>query len=588
MRKPLVSVILHSEHDVVTARQRARDTAALLGFDGQDQTRIATAVSEIARNAVTYAQRGRAEFGVEEGDGRPCLAVAVTDEGPGIADLRSVLEGRYHSLTGMGQGILGARRLMDDFEIQSSAEGTRVVLRKFIPRGVEVPSPEKLARIAEAASRTPRDLLDELRHENQELLHAMEELRRRQEEMNRLNTELEETNRGVVALYAELDERAEQLKRADQVKSRFLRHVSHEFRTPLTSIVGLTRFLLSQSDGPLAPEQQKQVMFVRKSAESLLELVNDLLDLARVEAGKTDVRPAPLHVASLFGTLRGMMRPLLWNDAVSLVFEEPPDIPPLITDESKLAQVLRNFISNALKFTERGEVRVSVRLSEDGRKATFAVSDTGIGIAPENLERIFHEFVQLDNPIQKRVKGTGLGLPLAKKLAELLGGSVTVESRLGQGSTFFLTVPAALQAAGSAPTNKVLIIDDEEVSRYLLRQSLALPAGQVVEAGSGEEGLWRARQELPRVILLDLRMPGMTGFDVLRQLKEDQATAAIPVIIVTSRSVTVEERSFLGQNADGILSKDFLRGPDAGESIRRALKTAGVQLESEPAEAGKP
>ena len=587
MTKPLVSVILHSEHDVVTARQRARDTAALLGFDGQDQTRIATAVSEIARNAVTYARRGRAEFGLEENDGRPSLEVIIADEGPGIADLQSVLDGRYHSPTGMGLGILGARRLMDDFEIQSSAAGTRVLLRKYVPRGAEEPSPDKLARIAEAARRTPRDLLDELRLENQELLHAMEELRRRQEELNRLNTELEETNRGVVALYAELDERAEQLKRADQIKSRFLRHVSHEFRTPLTSIVGLTRFLLSQSDGPLAPEQQKQVTFVRKSAESLLELVNDLLDLARVEAGKTEVRPSRVQVGNLFGTLRGMMKPLLGNDAVSLVFEEPAGIPPLVTDESKLAQILRNFVSNALKFTECGEVRVSARMSEDGGNVIFAVSDTGIGIAPENLERIFLEFEQLENPIQKRVRGTGLGLSLAKKLAELLGGSVTVESTLGRGSTFYAAIPAAVQAAGSRLTNTVLIIDDEEVSRYLLRQSLALPAGQVVEAASGEEGVRRARHELPRAILLDLRMPGMTGFDVLKQLKADEATAAIPVVIVTSRSMTVEERSFLDQNADGILSKDFLTRPDAGEVIRQALSAAGVQLESEPAEAGK-
>jgi CheY-like chemotaxis protein len=306
-----------------------------------------------------------------------------------------------------------------------------------------------------------------------------------------------------------------------------------------------------------------------------------------VEAGKTEVRPVRLQVANLFGTLRGMMKPLLVNDAVNLIFEEPRGIPPLITDESKLAQILRNFVSNALKFTERGEVRVSARLSEDGTNIIFAVCDTGIGIAAEDLERIFHEFEQLDNPIQKRVRGTGLGLPLAKKLAELLGGRVTVESMPGRGSTFYATIPAVVQTPGSTLTNKVLIIDDEEVSRYLLRQSLALPAFQVIEASGGEEGLRRARQELPRAILLDLRMPGMTGFEVLKQLKADQGTAAIPVIIVTSRSMTVEERSFLDQNADGILSKDFLTGPDAGEVIRRVLLAAGVQLESEPAEAGK-
>ena len=190
-------------------------------------------------------------------------------------------------------------------------------------------------------------------------MRTLDELRQRQEELARLNRELEDTNRGVVALYAELDERADHLRRADEVKTRFLSNMTHEFRTPLNSILALTRLLLDRVDGELTPEQERQVYFIRKSAENLSELVNDLLDLAKVEAGKIVVRPAEFEVRNLFGALRGMLRPLLLNTSVNLVFEEPDGIPPLHTDEGKVSQILRNFISNALKFTEQGEVRVS-------------------------------------------------------------------------------------------------------------------------------------------------------------------------------------------------------------------------------------
>jgi signal transduction histidine kinase len=160
-------------------------------------------------------------------------------------------------------------------------------------------------------------------------------------------------------------------------------------------------------------------------------------------------------VATLFSTLRGMLRPLLCNDAVELIFDEPVDIPPLITDEGKVSQILRNLLSNALKFIERGEVRVSVAHLPDEQAVRFAVADTGIGIAPEDQERIFEEFIQLENPLQKRVKGTGLGLPLCRKLATLLGGRIAVDSALGVGSTFSVILPLHYQPLTEAPAETV-------------------------------------------------------------------------------------------------------------------------------------
>jgi signal transduction histidine kinase len=227
--------------------------------------------------------------------------------------------------------------------------------------------------------------------------------------LGRVNTELEDTNRGVLALYAELDERAERLRRADETKSRFLSHMSHEFRTPLTSIMALSRLLMDESDGTLNTEQHKQVHFIRKSAETLLEMVNDLLDLAKVEAGKSVVRPVRFQVTNLFGALRGVLRPLQINEAVQLVFDEAAGLPVMYTDESKVAQILRNFISNALKFTERGEVHVSAAQGGSEKWVTFTVRDTGIGINSKDLPLIFQEFTQIDSPIQGKYKGTGLG-----------------------------------------------------------------------------------------------------------------------------------------------------------------------------------
>ena len=270
-----------------------------------------------------------------------------------------------------------------------------------------------------------------------------EELERLRRENELLRAELEETNQGVLALYAELDMQAEQLKQASDLKSRFLSYMSHEFRTPLGSIRSITRMLSDEMDGPLSTEQHKQITFISGAAMELSEMVDDLLDLAKIEAGRITISPAWFDMFDLFSALRGMFRPIVDGESVDLIFEEPKNIPRLYTDDKKLAQILRNFISNALKFTVQGEVRVSAR-PEGERHVRFAVTDTGIGI-PENLHRnLFEDFVQIDSPLQKRLRGTGLGLSLCKRFAELLGGRVGVESTPGVGSTFFVIIPLAV------------------------------------------------------------------------------------------------------------------------------------------------
>jgi signal transduction histidine kinase/CheY-like chemotaxis protein len=698
----------------VLARQRARQLGGLLGLDRQDQTRVATAVSEMARNAVKYAGAGRVEFSLR-GDPPTALEVRVSDKGPGIAELQSVLDGRYQSRTGMGLGIVGARRLMDAFEIRSSAAGTEVVLVKQLARRGGSEPGERVARlVAELARQQPIDPIEEVQQQNQELLGTLEELRRQREELAQANRELEATNRGVVALYAELDERADDLQRANEIKTRFLSNMTHEFRTPLNSILSLARLLLDRLDGELTPEQEKQVRFIQGSAENLGELVSDLLDLSKVAAGKIVIRPAEFRVGELFGTLRGMLRPLLSRGGpVELVFEAPPDLPPMHTDESKVAQILRNFISNALKYTERGEVRVSARAGAGGT-VVFSVSDTGIGIAAQDQERIFEEYSQVEHPLQQSVRGTGLGLPLSRRLAALLGGSVGVRSEPGRGSTFHALIPARfdgptelplvpevsrrldptrlpvlvvdenrealfayekclrgtsyqvlpartlaeardwlrslrpvavvlditlegecawdflaqLRGQGGGPEvpvivvtladdepralalgaaafhvkpverewlvgrlaelaarpeqDRLLVIDDDEVSRYLLRGLLSETRFGVIEAQGAREGLRLALEAQPRAIVLDLVMPEADGFAVLESLKADPRTREIPVVVHTSKSLGEADLERL-QAAAAIVAKQSASREEALASLRSALVQAGVATTRETA-----
>ncbi|MDQ6629178.1 MAG: ATP-binding protein [Pseudomonadota bacterium] len=443
MTTRIVSVAIKAEFDVVASRQRARQIAALCGFTAQDQVRIATAVSELARNAFQYASGGKVDFLIDADPSPQVLLINVSDDGPGIRNLAQIVEGAYRSTTGMGLGILGAHRLMDQCDITTSAaHGTRIALKKFLPREARRLSAGDVGEMGSQLIALPSDVaLSEVQQQNQELLVTLSELKTRQDELLRLTRELEDTNRGVVALYAELDQKAEALRRADRTKSRFLASVSHELRTPLSSIRALSKLLLDRADGELSIEQEKQVGYIRTGAESLAVLVNDLLDLAKIEAGKVDVTPVQFQVGDMFSSLRGMMRPLLLSDAVSLVFETETGLGPMLTDEPKLSQILRNFISNALKYTQEGQVTVSAALLADQATVRFSVSDTGLGIAPEHQESIFEEFSQIENRLQHRSKGTGLGLPLCRKLAALLGGDVGVQSAAGKGSTFWATIP---------------------------------------------------------------------------------------------------------------------------------------------------
>lgn len=569
MSLKLFSIDIRLENDVVLARQKARTIAAALKFDPQDQTRIATAVSEIARNTFQYGGGGRAEFSIQD-DPEKMLLIALRDQGRGISNLDEIMGGKYVSQTGMGLGLVGAKRLMDHFNIETnSRQGTTVWLGKKVPRRFSRFKAGELDKVLSSIERASQDPYEELKQQNQELLNTLQELRVRQEELANLNRELDETNRGVVALYAELNDKADFLQRASELKSHFLSNMSHEFRTPLNSITALSQILLDRLDGDLTVEQEKQVKFIRGSAQDLTDLVNDLLDLAKVEAGKESIRASNFTVDGVFAALRGMLRPLLsQNSSVNLVFEEPVDIPELHTDEAKLSQILRNFISNALKFTERGEVRVSVSLGHD-ETVVFAVADTGIGIAEEDQERIFQEWVQVEGQKQRAVKGTGLGLPLSRKLAQLLGGDVYVRSQVGLGSNFFVSVPIHFTGqteVSYVPDVKreldsdklpVLVVEDNREALFIYEKYLKGTQFQVIPAKDLKQARQTLREIRPVAVVLDVLLQGEHSWELLQELKQDSGTARIPVFVVT---VVDNREKAIALGADGFHAKPVDRG----------------------------
>jgi signal transduction histidine kinase len=443
MNLSVVKVGINGEQDVVAVRQRVRQISVLLGYSQQDQVRIATAVSEIARNTLNSPSGGQAQFTVCD-----FAQLVVTVRGAGEAKIKTDALAQSTSVNALSfdAALMSAHRLMDSCTVKQDPDGTTtVVLQKRLPAVISAAQFNSL--VNELSASPLASSFSEVQRQNQDLVNTLAELRERQQDLLALTAELEDTNRGVVALYAEIEEKAEGLRKADEMKSLFLSNTSHELRTPLSSIRAISKLLLGHMDGELSAEQEKQVQFILDAATDLSELVNDLLDLAKIEAGKVDVQNAPIKVAELFSVLKGMLRPLADNPQVELIFELEDRSLQFVSDEGKIGQLLRNLISNALKFTERGEVRVIATSSPLSNTIEFEVRDTGIGIAANDHAIVFDEFGQIANHLQSKVKGTGLGLPLCRKLAHLLGGSVEMSSELNVGSSFILRLPLQQAAA---------------------------------------------------------------------------------------------------------------------------------------------
>jgi signal transduction histidine kinase/CheY-like chemotaxis protein len=350
----------------------------------------------------------------------------------------------------------------------------------------------------------------------------------------------------------ELEQARVAAERANQAKSNFLSFMSHELRTPLTTIIGFSEMLISDLEAGNHPEWVQDVRRVHDSGKYLLELINDILDISKIEAGKMEIHAEIFSIPALVRDLKDVVGPLVAQRKNRLNIECPEDIGTMQADRIKVRQCLLNLVSNAGKFTEEGLITLSVsRAARDGTDwAVFRVSDTGIGMTPAQIGKLFRAFTQADDSTSRRYGGTGLGLALTKRFCQMMGGDVSVISEPGRGSTFTIELPfnapkptsALMVPAPAAPAasrtsgNCILVIDDDPAVHRLLADALGLEGYELKFALSGKEGLRLAKELRPVVITLDVIMPEMDGWVVLALLKADPELATIPVIMLTVRA----------------------------------------------------
>jgi len=396
---------------------------------------------------------------------------------------------------------------------------------------------------------------------NQELQAQAENLQSQTEELQQQSEELQEQN-------VELEAQRQQVEEANRLKSEFLSNMSHELRTPLNSVMALSRVLMMQAKEKLSDEEWNYLEIIERNGKNLLSLINDILDLSKIEAGKMDISPRPFSIASTIDTIMERLEPVAEEKGIRLHLETPDDLPQIESDEARVHQMLQNLVGNAVKFTEQGEVTVSARYDADN--IYIDIADTGIGIAEKDLPYIFAEFRQVDGTTARQYEGAGLGLAISYKGAKMLSGDLSVESTLGKGSTFSLTLPIKWQ--GMAPVSEsvafrppaaveparktILVVDDKPHALTMISNYLSQEGYNVITATSGNEALRLAREHRPFAITLDIIMPDMDGWEVLQELKKRPETADIPVIIV---SVSDDRQTGIALGAVGYITKPVNR-----------------------------
>ncbi|BAJ26364.1 MULTISPECIES: ATP-binding protein [Kitasatospora] len=560
----LETVPVGNERDTFGLRRGARAVADLLGVDGQDAVRLATALSELGRGLLG-ADRLAAAFDLVPG---PPAALRVTLAWRG-----------GHRLP--AEALEASGRLLPTHHEYGGGSGLVRVEQRIGPVPGTLPDLAGLARdvLAGHTGHTGPSAREDSRSQTRDLIAALEHTRAQREELLRLNSELEETNRGVlalyselseeleetnrgvVALYAELDEKSRQLRDASEAKSRFWANVSHELRTPVNAVVGLAELLRTDADAP-AEERARQLSLIADSGRTLLALVDELLDVAKAESGTLEPQWAPLDLRAVLshleGTLRGLARP-----GVALRIGPAPDgTEALLGDETMLVRVLRNLLSNALKFTEHGSVRLDavVEPHPDGAPdLVLTVSDTGVGIPADQHERVFEEFYQVRGPHQRGRRGTGLGLPYARRLTEILGGTLHLDSVPGRGTSITVRLPVHPVPPAGARLALLVAVDDDPVFREVLRPVLHGIADRVLEVPDGAGALGAIRAARPDGVVLDLHLGPVDGYQVLAGLRADPALRQLPVVVLTSASLSAAELGRLS-HARAVLPKSALDG----------------------------
>ena len=575
------------------------DGKMLLQF-GENDGLLGQAAAENRAILVSDVPEGYLTIGSSFGQGKPRhLAIAV-----GAVDgaVNAVLE-------------LGFMNAFDDLTVEFLNQVSE-------PIGVAVKSADYRSHLQELLEETQRQSeelqtqSEELRVSNEELeeqSRALKEsqsrLEQQQAELEQTNSQLEEQTRlleiqkeDINRAKTEVQDKAEELERASQYKSEFLANMSHELRTPLNSSLILSKLLADNSESNLTAEQVKYAQTIHASGNDLLALINDILDLSKIEAGHMEVHPEPVSITRMITDLRRVFDPVAKQRGLQFETEVAPDCPEIFeTDRQRFEQILKNLLSNAFKFTERGGVRFSV--TKVGEELGFAVTDSGIGIAPENQRAIFEAFHQADGTISRKFGGTGLGLSISRELARLLGGVIELQSEVQVGSTFTVRVPQTFRNEVAAPrtfefvqpapievTKKseesalrvaatlvpddrenlvanartILVVEDDERFASLLYDMVREQNFQCLVANTAEDALIIARQYLPSAVLLDVGLPDHSGLSVLDRLKQDPRTRHIPFHIVSASDYS---QTALSMGAVGYMLKPVKR-----EDLVDALK----------------
>jgi len=394
---------------------------------------------------------------------------------------------------------------------------------------------------------------------------------------------------------AELNQTNLELKYANRAKDEFLATMSHELRTPLNSVLGLSETLLEQRRDPLSTRQQKSLQIIEASGRHLLELINDVLDLSKIEAGRFDYYPQLIGVDDLCRSSLVFVKELATRKSITLTYEQPAAVSKLYAHPRRLKQILVNLLTNAVKFTpEKGKIVLQVRADPEEQRIQFSVIDNGIGIAAEDLKKLFQPFVQVDSSLTREYEGTGLGLALVQKLTDLHGGSVAVESEVGKGSRFTINLPwikevnqptdselalaetsdiAAKSAAQPLEHGTVLLAEDNMANVLTVGDYLESYGYQVAVARDGQAAIEKAFAIQPDIILMDIQMPVMDGLEAIQRLRTDPRFASTPIIALTALAMSGDRERCLAAGANEYLSKPV--------SLKGLLKTIRQLLKAE-------
>jgi PAS domain S-box-containing protein len=370
------------------------------------------------------------------------------------------------------------------------------------------------------------------------------------------------------------------MQEASRLKSEFLANMSHELRTPLNSIIGFAELMHHGKVGPVSPEHKEYLGDILTSSRHLLQLINDVLDLAKVESGKMDFRPEPVDLIKLAAEVRDVLRGLAATKRLRVEILVDPDVATVVVDPARMKQILYNYLSNAIKFTpERGTIHVRI-LPEGAALFRMEVQDTGVGIAPEDLGKLFVEFQQLDASVAKRYQGTGLGLALTKRLAEAHGGRVAAQSTLGEGSIFSVILPRVAETMADDPPSMVhpaldrqtiLAVDDDPKALKLAEATVRELGFKCVCKGNAEDGLSAIQADAPALVIVDLRMPGLDGFGFITRLRATAVGQDVPIVVWTVKDVEADERRSLHAVGATVVSKGAGGSQALGEELRRII-----------------